>query len=60
MYKVYRKEFGKRICLCSQSFEDKELFKNICKNSNYEIYFDNKNISNKYRQNKKKEKFNDD
>ena len=60
MYKIYRKEIGGKICLCSQSTEDKELFKTICKNPDYEIYLDDKNISNKYKPKKKKEIINND
>jgi len=55
LYKVYIKELGGKVCLCSQPFEDKEQFKIICKNLDYEIYLDNKNISNKYRPKVKKE-----
>lgn len=54
-YKVYRKELGGKVCLCSQLFEDKEQFKSICKNLDYEIYLDGKNISSKYRPKQKKE-----
>lgn len=49
MYTIYRIEFGRKIPLCSQAFENKEQFKSICKNLNYEIYLDDKNVSNKYR-----------
>lgn len=55
MYKIYRKELNGKVCLCSKNFEDKEEFKSICKNLNYEIYEDGKNISNKYRPKKEKE-----
>lgn len=60
MYKIYRKELGGKVCLCSQPMEDKEQFKIICKNPDYEIYLDNKNISSKYRPREKKEKVNND
>lgn len=59
MYKIYRKELSGKVCLCSQAFENKEQFKIICKNSDYEIYLDEKNISSKYRPKKKKENDND-
>lgn len=60
MYKIYRKELTGKVCLCSQPFEDKEQFKIICKNLDYDIYLDNKNISSKYRQKEKKEKTNNE
>lgn len=57
MYKIYRKELGKKICLCSQDFEDKEQFKAICSVADYEIYLDNKNVTSKYKsKTNKKEK----
>lgn len=57
MYKIYRKELGKKVCLCSQDFEDKEQFKAICSVADYEIYLDNKNITSKYKsKTNKKEK----
>ena len=59
MYKVYRKELKGKICLCSQEIEDKRLFKTICKNLDYEIYLNDKNVSNKYRPKNKKENEND-
>lgn len=55
MYEIYQKIFGQKVRMCSQSYEEKELFKSICKNLAYEIYLDNKNVSNKYRIKTKKE-----
>ena len=49
MYKIYRKEVDRKICLCTQPFEDKEQFKTICKKTNNEIYLNDKNVSNEYR-----------
>ena len=49
MYKIYRIEFGEKICLCSQPMEDEEQFKAICESLEYEIYLDDINVSDKYR-----------
>ena len=48
MYKIFRNEINEKICLCTQKMEDIELFKIICKNSKYEIYEDDINVTNKY------------
>ena len=49
MYKIFRNEINKKVCLCSQTIEDIELFKVICKNPEYEIYENGVNVTNKYR-----------
>ena len=54
-YKIYRKELSGKVCLCSQTVEDKDQFKIICKNLDYEIYLDGKNVSHKYRPKQKRD-----
>ena len=53
-YKIYRNELNGKVCLCTQPFENKEQFKEICKNVNHEIYLNGKNITHKYRNKKEK------
>lgn len=48
-YKIYRKEFGKKILLCNCNFEDIDQFKILAKNSDYIITYNNKDITKNYR-----------
>ena len=48
-YKIYRKELGKKLLLCSSMTEDMEQFKRICMNSEYIITYNDKDITKKYR-----------
>lgn len=48
-FEIFRLEGATKKCLCSQSYEQVELFQLIASNINYVIYKDGKDVTENYR-----------
>lgn len=48
-YEIYRDD----VKLCTQTMEEKDVFIAIANTGNYKIFYDGKNVTNKYKKKKK-------
>lgn len=48
-YEIYRDD----VKLCTQTMEEKDVFAAITNTGNYKIFYDGKNVTNKYKKKKK-------
>lgn len=48
-YEIFRGD----VKLCTQTMEDKDIFTSIANTENYKIFYNGKNVTNKYKKKKK-------